>query len=102
MKKRNQCPSNATEVFPTDLNDTAPPLPVIDRTLAAFILEARRADGAYYPGSTLKTILSALHRKIKGCQGAANVTTVLNNQLQEKYYPQLHNAFDRKMRALLM
>ena len=82
------------EAFPTDLIETAYPLPVIDRTLAAFILEARRADGAYYPGSTLKTILSTLHRKMKGCQDAANATAVLNNQLQEKYYSQLHNAFD--------
>lgn len=88
------------EQFPADLLDTAHPIPVLDRTLAAFILEARRADGAYYPGNTLRNILSALHRKMKETQGAANVTTFLNGQLREKFYPQLHNALDRQLRFL--
>ena len=48
-----KCQTNLLErVYPT--NDW----------LAAFILEARRIDGDFYPGSTLKNILAALFRMI--------------------------------------
>ena len=99
-KSENECRSEAVEKFPIDLLERPHPLPLIDRTLAAFILEARRADGAPYPGTTLKNILGALYRRMKECQGAANITTFLNAQLREKCYPQLHHAFDRQLRYL--
>ena len=37
---------------------------------------------------------------MKENQGAAQVTTFLNETLREKLYPQLHNAFDRQLRLL--
>ena len=43
--------SQAMEQFPADLLENSYPMHVIDRTLAAFIIEARKVDGLYYPGS---------------------------------------------------
>ena len=69
---RNSTPTlPITDVIPTDLLEVGYPLPVIDRTLAAFVFEARRADGNFYPGSTLKNILAALFRVMKQNQGAS-------------------------------
>ena len=76
------------------------PLSVIDRTLAAFVCEARQADGKPYPGSTLKNILSALFRVMKQFQGAQNVTNFVDKTEREKHFPQLHNALDRVLRQL--
>ena len=36
------------------------PSQIVDEVLAAFVLKPHRADGNYYPGNTLKNILSAL------------------------------------------
>ena len=68
---------------------------VIDCTLAAFIVEVRKVEGTNYPGATLKNILAVLHRKMKECQSALNISMFLNAKLREKYYPQLNNALDR-------
>ena len=38
---RNGCSAKGVEAFPANLLETAHPLSVIDRTLAAFVLEAR-------------------------------------------------------------
>ena len=57
---RNGCSAEAVEPFLIALFEMADPQPVIEYTLAAFILEARRADGAYYPESAIKNIPSAL------------------------------------------
>lgn len=73
---------------------------VIDRTLAAFILEARRADRNPYPGSTLKNILAALLRIINQQFGAVNVINFVDKSAREKYFPLLHNALDRTLREL--
>lgn len=98
-KARSQC-AGAVEHFPADLLETQYPVDVTDRTLAAFIIEVRKADGTYYPGASLKNILAALHRKMKEFQGAVHVTTFLNAKLREKYYPLLHNALDRQLQFL--
>lgn len=44
------------EKYPVDLLKAQYPFYVIDRTLAAFVIEARRVDGNHYPGTTLKKI----------------------------------------------
>ena len=89
-----------SRAFPIDLLEVQYAVDVVDRTLAAFIIEVRKAAGTYYPGASLKNILAALHRKMKECQGAIHVTTFLNAKLCEKYYPQLNNALDRQLRFL--
>ena len=52
------CPD---EVLPEDLLEVRYLLGVQDKTLAAFILETRRADGKPYPGPTLRNMVAALH-----------------------------------------
>ena len=84
-----------TDVIPSDLLEVGYPLSTIDRALAAFILEARRADGNFYPGNTLKNILSALFRVMKQNHGAHNVISFVDKSEREKNYPCLHNALDR-------
>ena len=49
------CPD---EVLPADLLEVRYLLGVQDKTLAAFILETRRADGKPYPGPTLRNSTS--------------------------------------------
>ena len=100
VEKRSQCSSGVVEHFPIDLLEVQYAVDVVDRTLAAFVIEVRKADGTYYPGASLKNILAALHCKMKECQGAIHVTTFLNAKLREKYYPQLNNALDRQLRFL--
>ena len=60
---RNSQP-NALLKCRTNLLERVYPTTVIDDWLAAFILEARRIDGDFYPDSTLKNILAALFRMI--------------------------------------
>lgn len=100
VAERNANANNIGETFPTDLLETRYPTPIIDRALAAFVIEARRVDGNYYPGNTLKNILSALHRVMKEQQGAINVVSFMEKLSREKFYPQLNNAFDRQLRML--
>ena len=92
--------SVSVESVPIDMLEVSYPLSVIDRTLVAFVCEARRADGKPYPGSTLKNILSALFRVMKQFQGAQNVTNFVDKTEREKHFPQLHNALDRVLRQL--
>ena len=68
----------ASEKFPSDILEVQYPVQVLDRTLAAFILEARRADGNPYPGSTLKNILAAILRVMKQQFGAVNVVNFID------------------------
>ena len=65
-----------------------------------FVIEARRVDGNYYPGNTLKNTLSALFRVMKEQQGAINVVSFMEKPSREKFYPQLNNAFNRQLRML--
>ena len=94
------CQKQATDAVPADILEVRYPLHVIDRTLAAFVFEARRADGKAYPGSTLKNILAAFHRVMKQQQGPASVVNFVEKSEREKHYPQLHNALDRVLRHL--
>ena len=51
------------------------PISVLDYWLAAFVQEARRKDGNYYPGNTIRNILAALFRFLKenaGVESAPN------------------------------
>ena len=86
-----KCPIDLLEVYPTT---------IVDDWLAAFILEVRRVDGDFYPGSTLKNILPALFRVMKGNLGARNIVSFIEKSSQERYYPRLHGALDRQLRLL--
>ena len=95
VSNRNQiCPD---DVLPEDLLEVRYPLEVQDNALAAFILEARRADGKPYPGTTLRNIVAALFRVMKQHQGAANVVSFIDKGSREKYFPRYHNALDRML-----
>ena len=98
VSNRNQiCPD---DVLPEDLLEVRYPLEVQDKALAAFILEARRADGKPYLGTTLRNIVAALFRVMKQHQGAANVVSFIDKGSREKYFPRYHNALDHMLRAL--
>ena len=73
-------------------------LVVIDSALAAFALEARRADGNLYPGNTLKNMLSALFHEN---QGAVNVKSFVDKGSRERNYPLLTNMLDRQLHGML-
>ena len=45
---------------PEDLLQVSYPTTFVDYWLATFVPEARRKDGDYYPGNTLKNLLAAL------------------------------------------
>lgn len=100
VKERNANANTTGERFPADLLETRYPTAIVDRTLSAFVIEARRVDGNFYPGNTLKNILSALFRVMKEQQGAVNVVSFMEKASREKVYPQLNNAFDRQLRML--
>ena len=77
---RNSLPGlQATDDVPVNnILEVCYPLHVIDGTLAAFVFEARKADGKLYPGSTIKNILAVLHRVMKVQLGASNVMNFVN------------------------
>lgn len=101
LSTKNSTPAlPITDAIPTDLLEVSYPIPVVDCALAAFVLEARRADGNFYPGNTLKNILSALFRVMKQNQGALNVISFVIKSERENNYPRLHNALDRILRLL--
>ena len=66
-------------ICPTDLLEKVYPINVLDEWLAAFALEVRRADGKFYPGTTIKNILSAIHRVLKVNLGAQNVVNFIDS-----------------------
>ena len=49
-----------SKLCPKDLLQASYPTTVVNYWLATFVLEARRKDGDYYPGNTLKNLLAAL------------------------------------------
>ena len=57
VQNRNEI---ATDKCPSDLLRIKYPTPVVDYWLSAFILEARRRDGEFYPGNTVRNILAAI------------------------------------------
>ena len=59
FSSRNKKP-NASRKCPEDLLSVSYPTAVVDYWLAAFVLEARRKDGEFYPGNTLKNLLAAI------------------------------------------
>ena len=97
MQNRNKI---ATDICPSDLLRTKYPTPIVDYWLAAFILEARRKDGEFYPGNTVRNILAAIFRAMKANMGAVNVTNFIDKKQQEMYFPRLHNSLDRHLKML--
>ena len=81
----------AEETLPADMLQVRYHSQIVDEVLAAFVLEARRADGNYYPGNT---ILSALFRVMKMNIGPLNIQSFVEKSSREKFYPKLHNALD--------
>ena len=85
---------------PEDLLSAPHPTGVIDYWLATFVLEARRQDGNFYPGNTLKNLLSALFRAMKTNLGPLNVTNFIDKTQQEAHFPHLNNALDNQLKML--
>ena len=88
--------------FPVDILQAHYEASVVDQALAAFVLEAKRMDGNYYPGTTIRNILSAIHRVMKANLGAVNVKSFIDKKERERFYPQLNSALDRQLRMLQM
>ena len=97
---RNSNSHTTVETFPEDILEKKYPCSILDRELAAFVLEARRVDGNPYPGNTIKNILAALLTVMKENQGAVNIISFMELSTREKYYPQLNNALDWQLRTL--
>ena len=96
---RNASKDPTIEKFPVDILQTHYETIVVDRALAAFVLEAMRMDGNYYPGTTIRNILSAIH---KANLGAVNVKSFIDKKERERFYPQLNSGLDRQLRMLRM
>ena len=94
---RNQ---QSLQKCPEDLLSTPHPTRVIDYWLATFVLEARRQDGNFYPGNTLKNLLAALFRAMKSNLGPLNVTNFIDKTQREAHYPRLNNALDNQLKML--
>ena len=97
VQNRNQI---AKEKCPCDLLKVKYPTPVVNYWLAAFILEARRKDGEFYPGNTVRNILAAIFRAMKANMGAVNVPNFIDKRQQEIYFPHLRNALDGHLKML--
>ena len=97
MVSTRNASTSSGEAIPFDLLEVQYPVEAQDQALATFILEARRADGNFYPDSTLKNILAALFRVLKQHQGAANVQSFVERSSREKNF---HNALDHILRLL--
>ena len=85
---------------PEDLLSAPHPTGVIDYWLATFVLEARRQDGNFYPGNTLKNLLSALFRAMKTNLGPLNVANFIDKTQREAHFPHLNNALDNQLKML--
>ena len=65
--------SIAEESLPKYILQVRYPSAIVDIVLGLFVFEARHTDSNYYPGNTLKNILSALFRVMKMNCGASNI-----------------------------
>ena len=101
LAARNSRVTDSKDMFPTNLLEVSYPCATIDVVLAAFVFEARRADGNYYPGTTIKNILAALHRVMKANLGVLNVFNFVEKESRERHYPMLQSALDRHLRMFI-
>ena len=78
------------------------PISVLDYWLAAFVQEARRKDGNYYPGNTIRNILAALFRFLKENAGVESAPNFIDRGQREATcnFPRLHNALDHHLKML--
>ena len=97
-EERNSDPT-AVERCPTDLLLSPYPTHVVDYWLAAFVLEARRKDGHYYPPNTIRNILAALYRTMKS-HLSPGIPSFMDSRCREFYYPTLNNGLDQHLRML--
>ena len=81
MSARDVVPTGILEVYYHYLQKKS----IIDRVFAAFVFEARRADGNFYPGATIRNIhvymyhvLAALLCVMEHNQGASNVISFVH------------------------
>ena len=81
VTKRNKL--SPDDLLPEDMLEVKYLVEIQDKSLAAFILEARHADGKPYPGTTLKNIAAALFHVMKQNLAAVNV---LRRQLQKSIF----------------
>ena len=68
------------EWCPDNLLIIAHPTDKVDYWLAAFILEACKKDGQYYPPNTVKNIPAAIFRHMKANLGAHNVPNMIDKK----------------------
>ena len=87
-KARNSGASHAN-IYPEDLLIHSHPISVLDYCLAAFVLEARRQDGNYYPGNTIRNILAALFRFLKENAGVKSAPNFIDRGQREANFPRL-------------
>ena len=100
VASRNTNADASMRICPTDLLGKVYPINVLDEWPVAFVLEVRRADGKFYPGTTIKNILSTIHRVLKANLGAQNVVNFIERTSQERFYPCLYGALDQQPRML--
>ena len=101
LAARNSRVTDSKDMFPTNLLEVSHPCATIDVVLAAFVFEARRADWNYYPGTTIKNILAALHRVTKANLGVLNVFNFVEKESRERHYPMFQSALDRHLRMFI-
>ena len=99
VKARNSGASHGN-VCPRDLLIHSHPISVIDYWLAAFVLEARRRDGNYYSGNTIRNILAALFRFLKENVGVKSAPNLIDRGQREANFLCLHNALDCHLKML--
>ena len=97
---RNRQACSASDKCPISLLTTVHPTGAVDYWLAAFILEARRKDGEFYPPNTVRNILAAIFRHMKAHLGARNVPNMIDKKEHEINYPRLHNTMDGHFKQL--
>lgn len=94
VKQRNE---ECATKCPADLLQSPYPPAVLDRWIAAFILEARRNDGMYYTPDSLNCLLAGIQRCLR-----ENLGRCAPNIIDKKsdLFPQKKHALDKQLRFL--
>lgn len=98
--KARKSGASGGSVCPENLLTHSHLISVLDYWLAAFVLEARRQDGNYYPGNTIRNILASLFRFLKENAGVNSAPNFIDRAQREANFPRLHNSLDRHLKML--
>ena len=99
MKARNSGATSAS-ICAENLLTHCHPISVLDYWLAAFVLEARRQVGNYYPGNMVRSILAALFCFLKENVGVRNDPNLIDQGQREAKFPHLYNALDCHLKTM--